>query len=99
MMKIETSATFAKWLEGLRDTQGRGRILIRLKRLTAGNFGDCKSLGGGLVELRMTFGPGYRVYYAQDGDALVILLCGGDKSSQARDIAKARELLNDWRSK
>jgi putative addiction module killer protein len=82
---------FHAWLHELRDTQARARIRVRLNRLRLGNFGDCKPVGEGVLELRMNFGPGYRAYVGQDGDTLVILLCGGDKQTQTRDIAKAKE--------
>jgi putative addiction module killer protein len=87
------------WLNSIRDAQNRRRILRRLTRLESGNFGDCKSVGGGVSELRFFFGPGYRVYFGQDGDMLIILLCGGDKNSQHRDIRQAqiywKEYLRD----
>jgi len=73
-----------KWLSDLRDSAARARIVARLDRLKAGLRGDWKSVGEGVCELRIDYGPGYRVYYAQDGDALIILLCGGDKRSQAK---------------
>lgn len=81
---------FREWLHSLRDVQARARIRIRLNRVRLGNLGDCKAVGGGVMEFRLDFGPGYRVYFGQAGDALVILLCGGDKRSQARDIATAK---------
>lgn len=76
----------------MRDRQGKARIVKRLMRLEEGNFGDHAGVGEGVVELRFHFGPGYRVYYVQRGEALIILLAGGDKDSQARDIEKAKEL-------
>ncbi len=96
MIEIRTSATFDTWLGGLRDRDTRNRIIIRLKRLADGNFGDSKGLGGGLHELRFRFGPGYRVYYLHQGDTVVVLLTGGDKGSQAKDIALARRIAEDW---
>lgn len=96
MFEIRRTAAFLDWLIGLKDIQGRARIAKRLDRLADGNFGDVKPVGGGVSELRFTFGPGYRVYYVQRGQVVVILLCGGDKQSQQRDIeraiAMAREL-------
>jgi putative addiction module killer protein len=86
---------FREWLHSLRDLQGRARIRVRLNRVRLGNLGDCKPVGDGVMELRLDFGPGYRVYYGQDGDILVILLCGGDKRSQTRDIATAKQY---WQS-
>lgn len=81
---------FTEWLNNLRDVRGRRRILQRLARLERGNYGDYKALKDGVYELRMTFGPGYRVYFGEDGDTIVVLLCGGDKSSQTRDIEQAK---------
>ena len=86
-----------QWLEGLADRQGRAAIKARLLRLQAGNFGDCKPLRAGVQELRIDKGPGYRVYYLQRGPVLVILLCGGDKSSQGRDIQQAKALAAEWK--
>ena len=93
---IETNV-FKKWLSNLRDRNARARIIQRLDRLKAGNAGDTKPIGEGLSELRIDYGPGYRVYYMQQGPIIVILLCGGDKSDQPRDIAKAKELAQEWR--
>lgn len=96
MFEIRRTASFLDWLTDLKDVQGRARIAKRLDRLADGNFGDAKPVGGGVSELRFTFGPGYRVYYVQRGQVVIILLCGGDKHSQQRDIeraiAMAREL-------
>jgi putative addiction module killer protein len=78
-------------LNGLRDRRARARITARIDRLAAGNPGDVRSIGVGLSELRIDHGPGYRVYYKQQGQVLIVLLCGGDKGSQKRDIAKAKE--------
>lgn len=82
---------FADWLENLRDTRGQARILARLDRVEEGLFGDHKNLGQGIWELRFSFGPGYRIYYGLDGRTVVLLLCGGDKSSQKSDIKLARQ--------
>lgn len=87
---------FSQWLTSLRDTVGRKRILSRLRRLEQGNYGDCKALGGGVYELRLFFGPGYRVYFGENGPKLVILLCGGDKSTQSRDITTAQEYWKEY---
>ncbi|HUS24877.1 MAG TPA: type II toxin-antitoxin system RelE/ParE family toxin [Candidatus Binatia bacterium] len=92
MVELVKSATFDRWLSELEDFQGKARILARLRRLSLGNPGDVKPVGGGVSEMRIDHGPGYRVYYVQRGPVLAILLCGGDKSTQARDIAKARQL-------
>jgi putative addiction module killer protein len=89
---LEQTELFADWLTGLRDTVGRARILKRLVRLSDGQFGDVKPVGDGVHELRMFFGPGYRVYYMQVGDVMILLLAGGDKDSQERDIERAKEL-------
>ena len=96
MVEIVKSGTFDGWLSGLRDVTGRARILVRIERLAAGNPGDHKSVGDGVMELRMTFGPGYRVYYLQQGSLLIVLLAGGDKSSQEDDIAKAKAIAAEW---
>lgn len=88
-------APFRDWLESIRDISTRDRILKRLDRLRFGNYGDHKSVGEGVWEVRLDFGPGYRVYYAQQSDRIIILLSGGDKSSQSRDILRAREY---WQS-
>ena len=80
----EGNEPFTQWLRELKDRRDRKRIETRLLRLQQGNYGDCKSVGGGICELRMFFGPGYRVYFGEDGDTLVVLLSGGDKSSRAK---------------
>jgi putative addiction module killer protein len=90
---------FEEWLFGLRDKTVIARIVARLNRVAHGNIGDVKSLGEGLNELRLAFGAGYRVYFTFDGSTLVVLLSGGDKGSQTRDIKQAREFLEDYRSR
>ena len=87
---------FSDWLRGLRDAQARRRVLRRLLRVESGNYGDCRSLKDGVLELRFVFGPGYRVYFGEDGDTIVVLLCGGDKSSQVQDIARAKEYWKEY---
>ena len=87
--------TFDKWLTHLRDRMGRLRILARVTRLEAGNFGDCKYVGENVFELRIDHGPGYRVYFTRRGEVVVILLCGGDKSTQIADIAIAQHLAKE----
>ena len=78
----------------LRDDRARAKINLRIERLAEGNAGDVRPVGGGVSELRINYGPGYRVYYVQRGELLIVLLCGGDKNSQERDIAKAKELAD-----
>ncbi|MDR1412702.1 MAG: type II toxin-antitoxin system RelE/ParE family toxin [Actinomycetes bacterium] len=92
-MRTYKTAAYNKWLSGLKDADARRRILVRVRRLELGNTGDSKALGAGLNELRIDYGPGYRVYYGWHGCELVLLLAGGDKSSQNRDVVRARELL------
>ncbi len=88
---------FRKWLEGLRDRQARAKVRVRLNRIRLGNFGDCKSVGGGVNELRIPYGPGYRVYFGRQGNTVVILLCGGDKKTQPKDIALAKTYWEAYR--
>ncbi|HEV2816295.1 MAG TPA: type II toxin-antitoxin system RelE/ParE family toxin [Allosphingosinicella sp.] len=90
--EVRITEAFESWLDGLRDHRGRARMLNQLRKLGDGNFGNAKSLGEGVHELRMDFGPGYRAYFINRNDRLILLLCGGDKSSQKRDIALAREM-------
>lgn len=93
-MVIEVRQTdhFARWFERLRDRQARARILVRVRRLSLGNPGDVRPVGEGVSELRIDYGPGYRVYFTARGETVVILLAGGDKRTQARDIRTALEL-------
>ena len=95
MLQIRKTHIYAEWIDNLRDLQGRTRILVRVERLAAGNPGDVKSVGGGVSELRIHFGPGYRVYFTQRGQDIVILLAGGDKSSQPTDIQTALQLAKN----
>ena len=90
---------FDDWLTELADARAQAKIATRINRLAAGNFGDCKSLRQGLYELRVDWGPGYRVYYAMIGKACVLLLCGGDKRKQAADIERALEYLRDYKAR
>ena len=92
MIEIRKTDVYAKWLDGLLDVRGRARIRARVERLAAGNPGDVRPVGEGVSELRIDYGPGYRVYFKQHGREVVILLAGGDKSSQARDIKTALRL-------
>jgi putative addiction module killer protein len=89
---VLTTEAFDTWLVGLRDGQGRARIQARIDRAAAGNLGTCAPVGEGLSEMKIDVGPGYRVYFVQRGLELIILLAGGDKSTQAKDIALAKEL-------
>ena len=90
---------FGQWLIGLRDAQARARIQMRVNRLATGNFGDCKALRDGVWELRIDWGPGYRVYYAMAGREIVLLLCGGDKRRQGADIDRAVEYWKDYQQR
>jgi len=92
VFEVRKTEVFTTWLDGLSDLMGRARILARIERLRGGNFGDSKSLGDGIGELRIFSGPGYRVYFTKVGTEIVILLAGGDKKSQARDIPKAKAM-------
>ncbi len=85
------------WLNQLRDKRAQAKLRIRLKRLELGMFGDCESVGDGVLELREHLGAGYRVYFGKHGQTVVILLCGGDKKSQASDIATAKAYFADWK--
>ena len=91
-MRVRLTEVYLDWINGLRDRSGRARIQVRVDRLVHGNPGDHRHLAGGVSELRIDVGPGYRVYYTQRGDELIVLLAGGDKSSQQQDIRRAIEL-------
>ena len=95
MIEIRKTEIFAKWIDGLHDIRARARILVRIERLAAGNPGDVKPVGEGVSELRIDYGPGYRVYYKKQGQKVVILLAGGDKSTQAKDIKTALRLARN----
>lgn len=92
MIEVRQTTRFATWLAGLRDERAKARILKRLDRAGQGNLGDVAPVGGGVSEMRIFYGPGYRVYFVQRGSELIVLLCGGDKSSQAADIEEAKVL-------
>ena len=92
VVEIRQTEVYARWFRRLRDRQARVRIDSRIRRMSLGNFGDVRPVGEGVSEIRIDYGPGYRVYYAQRGQALVVLLAGGDKDSQERDIQRALEL-------
>lgn len=90
---------FTDWLSGLRDRKAKARILIRLERLELGNFGDWKFVGRGVSELRIDWGPGYRVYFGRDGQTVIVLICGGDKRKQDADIRKAVKLWQEYENR
>ena len=89
-------APFEQWMHSLRDKQTKARILTRIDRVRLGNFGDCESVGAGVYELRIHFGPGYRIYFGLHGEEVVLLLCGGDKSTQSRDIEAAQAYWQEF---
>ena len=94
-MEVRRTRVFSDWLDRLRDEIARARIAARLRRVAVGLVGDAKSVGDGVHVLRIDYGPGYRVYYVHAGQAMIVLLCGGDKGSQARDIARAKSLAKE----
>ena len=95
MKVIRETDTYKKWFADLRDSRAQYRILTRVRRLAIGNPGDVKPVGGGVSELRIDYGPGYRVYFKDTGKEIIVLLCGGDKRTQDRDIEQAKELLRN----
>jgi len=95
LIEVRQTRTFARWLAGLRDGRAKARILVRIRRLSLGNPGDVRPVGGGVSEMRIDVGPGYRVYFAARGKSLVVLLAGGDKDSQSRDVRRAIELARE----
>ena len=95
MIEIRKTEAFAKWLDEIQDIPARARVLVRIERLSAGNPGDVKPVGEGVSELRIDYGPGYRVYYKRQGRTVIILLAGGDKHSQAEDITTALRLARN----
>ncbi|MEX0409642.1 type II toxin-antitoxin system RelE/ParE family toxin [Aquibium sp. LZ166] len=97
MFELKQTQTFRKWWTRLKDERARGLIFARLDRLAYGHVGDVKPVGGGISEVRIHHGPGYRVYLQQRGSTLIILLCGGDKSTQAKDIRTAKRLAEEWK--
>jgi len=92
MVEIRETDTFKKWFSELKDKKAKARIDVRIKRVSLGNFGDVEPVGNGVSELRIDYGAGYRVYFVKRGNIIVILLCGGDKSTQSKDIQRAYEL-------
>lgn len=95
MIEIRQTAEFINWLGKLKDRAAKVRIAIRMQRIEQGNFGDVKPVGDGISEARISYGPGYRLYFLQHGETLVVLLCGGDKSTQSQDIAKAKKIRKE----
>ena len=96
MIEVVESATFKRWIQRLRDRRAVARINARLRNVTFGHIGDAKSVGGGIFEMRIHYGPGYRLYYIREETRVVVLLCGGQKGTQTRDIERARRLAEDW---
>ena len=96
MVQVIESATFKRWIRDLRDRAAVARVNARLRNVSLGNFGDVRAIGGGISELRIHHGPRYRLYFLRDGDT-VVLLAGGDKDSQQRDVERARRVAADWR--
>lgn len=95
MVEVRKTDTFARWFDRLRNREARSRILVRIRRLSLGNPGDVRPVGEGVSEMRIDWGPGYRVYYVHRGDTIVVLLVGGDKRTQGRDIRTAKELAQN----
>ena len=95
MVEVRKTENFAKWLDGLKDIRARARILVRIERLALGNPGDVKPVGEGISELRIDYGPGYRVYYKKQGQTAIILLAGGDKRTQSKNIKTALRLARN----
>jgi putative addiction module killer protein len=92
---LEQTSAFSRWLKSLKDLQAKAAIVLRLKQVQAGHLGDVKPVGSGVSELRWHLGPGYRVYFCKRGDQIILLLAGGDKSTQQRDIARAQQLAKE----
>ena len=97
MLELKQTETFRKWRTRLKDDRARAMIASRLDRLAFGNAGDVRPVGQGISELRIDYGPGYRVYFLRRGEEIIILLCGGDKDTQANDIQTAKRLAKEWR--
>ena len=95
MLQIKKTEYFSKWHANLKDARARAKINLRIEQVKLGNFGDFKFVGEGIYEMRIHYGPGYRLYYTKKGDIVVLLLAGGDKSTQQKDIDKAKELNNE----
>ena len=97
--RIDGREPFTEWLDSLRDKAASARIRVRLRRIEAGNFGDCEPVGEGVSEMRIHVGAGYRVYFGRHGQRVILLLCGGDKGSQASDIRTAKALWAEWKQR
>jgi putative addiction module killer protein len=95
MIEIRLTSTFSQWLNDLKDQRARHHLVTRLRRFEQENFGDVKPIGNGLSEARIEYGPGYRLYFVKQGNLVVVMLCGGDKSSQKRDIATAKAMVKE----
>jgi putative addiction module killer protein len=98
MIEIRETNTYKKWFHSLNDKRAKARIDVRIKRVSLGNFGDVQPVGNGVSELTIDYGAGYRVYFVKQGNLIVILLCGGDKSTQSKDILKAHELAQSLKA-
>ncbi|MEH2372060.1 type II toxin-antitoxin system RelE/ParE family toxin [Nostoc sp.] len=98
-LTVDGKNIFDEWLDSLRDRRAKAKIRARLDRVEDGNLGDCKSVGEGVFELRIDYGSGYRIYFGQEGIIIIILLCGGDKSTQKQDVDKVQEYWKDYRSR
>jgi putative addiction module killer protein len=98
MVQIIRTEEYASWILSLRDDRAKAKIALRVDRLAFGNPGDVKPVGGGLSEMRIDYGAGYRVYYGKHGDSIILLLCGGTKNGQSRDIKKAKALFETWKT-
>jgi len=96
-VELIKSSTFDRWMNSLRDVRAAARIQLRLDRLALGNPGDVKTVGDGVSEMRIDYGPGYRVYFMQRGRLVLILLCGGDKSTQRKDILRSKAIAAEWK--
>src|ERR1700676_2524779 len=99
MIEVRQTDVFTDWFAGLRDRKARARITVRIRRLSLGNPGDVKPVGSGISEMRIDYGPGYRGYFMRRGLLIVVLLCGGDKSTQDKDIAQAKAIAAQWKDR
>lgn len=98
-LTVDGKNIFDEWLDSLRDRRAKAKIRARLDRVEDGNLGDCKSVAEGVFELRIDYGPGYRIYFGKENIIIILLLCGGDKSTQKQDVDKAQEYWKDYRSR